>query len=223
MRRGPRSYQYRVKYERRGPAGANLPPGFSFSSPSVISKSTDRYPSGHLAVILNVGLAVTAQEAFDSYHRAVFSFCRRLTHRADLAEDITQECFLTYVRAPERFDRAKGTLGAYLFAIARNLALKHYRDHSVECQLDNDHWTVAADPRPGMEASAAVERAVAALPMLEKEALILFQYEGLTLVQIGQVVGADVGTVKGRLHRARGRLRTALAPYRRVGECNGVE
>ena len=73
------------------------------------------------------------------------------------------------------------------------------------------------------EAATAVERAVAALPLLEREALILFQYEGLTLAEIAEVVGAEVGTVKGRLHRARERLRIELAPYRRVGERNGME
>jgi RNA polymerase sigma-70 factor (ECF subfamily) len=166
---------------------------------------------------------VTAQEAFDRYHRGVFGFVRRLTHQADAAEDITQECFLAYVRAPERFDEAKGSLRTYLFAIARNLALKHYRDRGAEYRLDGEAGLIAGDPRPVIEASAAVERAVAALPMLEKEALILFQYEGLTLVEISRVVGAEVGTVKGRLHRARERLRNALASYRRVGECNGME
>jgi DNA-directed RNA polymerase specialized sigma24 family protein len=135
---------------------------------------------------------VTAQTAFDRYHRAIFNFVRRLTHSADTAEDITQERFLTYVRAPE-------------------------------CQLESEASLIAGDPRPGIEASAAVERAVAALPMIEKEALILFQYEGMTLVEIGHIVGAEVGTVKGRLHRARERLRVALAQYRSVGECNGAE
>jgi RNA polymerase sigma factor (sigma-70 family) len=166
---------------------------------------------------------VTAQEAFDEHYGAVFRFIRRLTHRADAAEDIAQECFLIYVRAPERFDAAKGTLRTYLFAIARNLALKHYRDHRSEEQLAGGALGDAVDPTCGLDISASVERAVAALPVLEKEALILFQYEGLTLIEIGQVVGAEVGTVKARLRRARERLRTALAPYRRVGECNGME
>ncbi len=166
---------------------------------------------------------MTAQEAFDRYHRQVFSFACRLTRSPQTAEDITQECFLALVRAPQKYDATKGALRPYLFAIARNLALKHYRDRGGEEPLATEMPWMAADPRPGLEASAAVERAVAALPLLEQEALILFQYEGLTLVEIAQVVGAEVGTVKGRLHRARERLRSALAPYRRVGERNEME
>jgi RNA polymerase sigma-70 factor (ECF subfamily) len=67
-----------------------------------------------------------------------------------------------------------------------------------------------------------VAAAVAELPQLQQEALILFEYEGATLEEIAQIVGADVGTVKSRLHRARERLRRALAPYRKAGNAHGT-
>lgn len=58
-----------------------------------------------------------------------------------------------------------------------------------------------------------VREAVAELPPLQREALVLFEYEELPLSEIAAVVGSDVGTVKGRLHRARVRLRNSLIPY----------
>jgi RNA polymerase sigma-70 factor (ECF subfamily) len=73
---------------------------------------------------------VTPEDAFDQYSQAVYSFLYRLTRREDLAEDLTQEAFLAFVRAPERFDPARGNAKTYLFSIARNLALKQYRDHA---------------------------------------------------------------------------------------------
>ncbi len=60
------------------------------------------------------------------------------------------------------------------------------------------------------------------LPPLQKEALVLFEYEGATLEEIAQIVAADVGTVKSRLHRARERLRRSLAGYRKVGNGHGT-
>jgi RNA polymerase sigma-70 factor, ECF subfamily len=60
------------------------------------------------------------------------------------------------------------------------------------------------------------------LPHMQQEALVLFQYEGLTLEEIAQIVGADVGTVKSRLHRARERLRKELALFRKVGGVHGT-
>ena len=159
---------------------------------------------------------MTPREAFDTYHQAVYRFVYRLTGREDLAEDITQECFLAFVRAPERYDRARGTVKTYLFGIARHLALKQYRDDREHAQLDDgDVATVEAEG--GWEVAAAVARAVGELPQLQQETLILFEYEGFTLEEVAGVVGADVGTVKSRLHRARERLRRSLAAYREVG------
>jgi RNA polymerase sigma-70 factor, ECF subfamily len=63
------------------------------------------------------------------------------------------------------------------------------------------------------ELSDKVREAVQSLPPLQREALILFEYEGLALSEIAAVVGADVGTVKSRLYRARERLRNALHQY----------
>jgi RNA polymerase sigma-70 factor (ECF subfamily) len=155
---------------------------------------------------------VTPEKAFDQYHQAVFSFAYRLTRRQDVAEDLTQECFLALIRAPDRFNESRGSLKTYLFSITRNLALKVYRDQGGEEELAAD--PPAIDPSRGLEVSVAVAEAVSGLPHLQQEALILFEYEGVSLEEIAQIVSADVGTVKSRLHRARERLRKTLAPYR---------
>jgi len=165
---------------------------------------------------------VTPQQAFEQYHQAVFSFAWRLTCRQEVAEDLTQECFLALLRAPRRFDEARGSLKTFLFAIARNLALKHYRDHGMEEPLDSAGAPVASDSQAARDVSSAVAAAVAALPQLQQEVVILFEYEGLTLEEIAQVVGADAGAVKSRLHRARERLRQILAPYRMTEKENGT-
>lgn len=156
---------------------------------------------------------MTAEEAFNRYHQAVFQFAYRLTLRADLAEDITQECFLAFLRAPGRFDSARGTVKTYLFAIARNLVLKEYRDSRAETPLDE--LPVAAK-RPSAELASAVAQAVATLPQLQREAVVLFEYEGFTIEEIAQVTGADAGTIKSRLHRARENLKRTLRPQERV-------
>ncbi len=163
---------------------------------------------------------MTPQEAFDQHHQAVFSFAYRLTGKPDIAEDIAQECFLALIRAPHRYDPSRGTMKVFLFSIVRNLALKQYRDLR-EDQIPDGAEEEASDPRHSIDIASAVATAVAALPPLQQEALILFEYEGATLEEIAQIVSADVGTVKSRLHRARERLRLVLAPYRKVG--NGHE
>ena len=160
---------------------------------------------------------MTAQIAFDQHHQAVYSFAFRLTRREDVAEDITQECFLALIRAPHRFNPARGSMKVYLFAIARNLALKHQRDERPGEPLEELGDGGGNDPAEALEISSAVAAAVALLPELQQEALILFEYEGMTLEEVAQIVSADVGTVKSRLHRARERLRRSLLPYRKAG------
>ena len=164
---------------------------------------------------------MTAQQAFDQHHQAVYSFAYRLTGRPDVAEDIAQECFLALVRAPQRYDPAQASMKVYLFSIARNLALKRYRDTRAE-QLDEDSEDLLViDPRDSLDIGTAVATAVASLPQLQQEALILFEYEGVTLEEVAKIVGADVGTVKSRLHRARERLRKSLVAYRKVESTHG--
>ncbi len=165
---------------------------------------------------------MTPQRVFDEYHQAVYRFAYRLTGRADIAEDITQECFLCLVRSPERYDPARAGVKTFLFAVARNLAFKEYRDRSAEQPLGDPDAPAAFDPRDSLDVSSAVAAAVAGLPQLQREALVLFEYEGATLEEIAQIVAADVGTVKSRLHRARERLRRVLAPYRKVGNAHGT-
>ena len=65
----------------------------------------------------------------------------------------------------------------------------------------------------GAELSVIVQKAIAELPPLQREAVILFEFEDLSLAEIAEVVNADVGTVKSRLHRAREKLRVLLEPY----------
>lgn len=63
------------------------------------------------------------------------------------------------------------------------------------------------------ELALKVQEAVFGLPPSQREALVLFEYEGLTLSEIAGMIGTDVGAVKSRLHRARERLRNVLRPY----------
>jgi RNA polymerase sigma-70 factor (ECF subfamily) len=165
---------------------------------------------------------VNVQDAFDQYHRAVFRFAFRLTGSAGAAEDITQECFLALLRAPERFDPARGPLKTYLFAIARNLALSSRRQNWREDALDDSPEAAVSDGSDRLDLAQAVARAVTSLTAPQREVLVLFEYEGFTLEEIGAVVEADVGTVKSRLYRARERLKKVLAPYGRTGVANGT-
>jgi RNA polymerase sigma-70 factor (ECF subfamily) len=161
---------------------------------------------------------------YERHRDGLYRFLYRLLGSAELAEDLTHDCFLSLIRQPERFDPKRASLRTYLYAAGRNLALKHFRQTGHEMVLDEAQETL-----PGLdrheplrqlleeELVSKVRQAIAQLPPLQREALILFEYEGLSLAEIAAVVEADVGTVKARLHRGRERLRRLLAPYFKSG------
>ncbi|HEV2802637.1 MAG TPA: sigma-70 family RNA polymerase sigma factor [Pyrinomonadaceae bacterium] len=155
-------------------------------------------------------------------HRAgVYRFACRLLGDEAAAEDVTHDCFLSLFKHPERFDASRGAaLRTYLFAAARNLSLKRFRRAAQETLIDEtlEERSAPACDEPlsrllEAELSATVRAAVHALPALQREVLILFEFENLSLQEIALVVGAEVNTVKSRLGRARDGLRRALAPH----------
>jgi len=153
---------------------------------------------------------------FERHREVVFRVAYRLTNSTAAAEDITQECFLVLLSAPRRFDPTKGSLRTYLYGAVRNQARKY---HGLrEGEVDLDETEIDETPQPSelflaQEKSQVIQQAISALPMQQREALILFQYEDLSLEEIADILGIDTGAVKSRLHRARARLRRILTPY----------
>jgi RNA polymerase sigma-70 factor, ECF subfamily len=152
------------------------------------------------------------QLAFTNHHQAVYRFAWRLTGSHTAAEDLTQECFLQLLAHPARFQAARGALRPFLFGITRNLALKHYRSNARLAPLEDS--TEAATPPNTTETAALIGAAILSLPLLQRETLILIEYEGQTLEEAAAICGVEVGAIKSRLHRARQTLRHLLAPLK---------
>jgi len=159
-------------------------------------------------------------ELYERHRNAVFRFGYRLLGSVETAEDVTHDCFLSLIRRPEGFEPSRSGLRTYLYAAARNLSLKYFRNSGRTGSFDelSSEPTGPAREEPlhrllDAELSQKVKEAVTSLPPLQREALVLFEYEGLALSEIADVVGSDIGAVKARLHRAREGLRTTLRPY----------
>jgi RNA polymerase sigma-70 factor (ECF subfamily) len=159
-------------------------------------------------------------ELYSRYREPIFRFAYRLLGSVEIAEDVTHDCFLSLIRKPENYRPERASLKTYLYAAARNLALKHFRDQGRETGLDEVAEERQESPRRGPlrrlldeELAALVREAVFSLPPLQREALILFEYEGLSLSEVAEVAGTDVGAIKARLYRAREGLRRMLRSY----------
>ena len=156
------------------------------------------------------------QNVFNEHKDAVYRFAWRMTASATVAEDLTQEVFLSLLRHQGRFNPERGSLRSFLLGIARNLALKRWRDEARWEELGDEHLLSlpATIERDVQGISEIVGIAVRSLPPLQREVLILAEYEELSLEEIARAVDSETGTVKSRLHRARENLRRILAPWR---------
>ena len=159
-------------------------------------------------------------ELYERYREPIFRFAYRLLGSVEIAEDVTHDCFLSLIRKPENFRPELASLKTYLYAAARNLALKHFRSQGRETGLDEVIEEPRESPRRGPlrrlldeELATLVRDAIFSLPPLQREALILFEYEGLSLNEVAEIAGTDAGAIKARLYRAREGLRRTLRPY----------
>ena len=159
-------------------------------------------------------------ELYERYREPIFRFAYRLLGSVEIAEDVTHDCFLGLIRKPENYRPERASLKTYLYAAARNLALKHFRSQGRETGLDEVIEEPKDSPRRGPlrrlldeELATLVREAVFSLPPLQREALILFEYEGLSLNEVAEIAGTDAGAIKARLYRAREGMRRMLRPY----------
>jgi RNA polymerase sigma-70 factor (ECF subfamily) len=158
------------------------------------------------------------EEAFrtlwSSHRDALYRYACWVLQDVAAAEDVVQECYLTLIAHPERFDPTRAPLRVFLLAIARNKCRSRWRECTSQVALEDQE--PARDPGPLArlvvdETSAVLNEAVAKLPALQREAVFLFEFEGLTLEQAAKLSGVNVGTLKARLHRGRERLKRELA------------
>jgi RNA polymerase sigma-70 factor (ECF subfamily) len=172
------------------------------------------------------------EEAFTSLYRRhqaqLYRFALRMTGHAWAAEEIVQDVFMTLVREPKKFDPNRGTLGAFLYGIARNRVMKHLerqpRELSLEMdrEVDEPKTLQVADPRTPAhwaeirERREQVRAAVLSLPPEFRETVVLCELEEMSYEEAARVLECPVGTVRSRLHRGRALLRAKLEMLREV-------
>ena len=157
------------------------------------------------------GSADAFHELFTRYRQAIFGFfCRRTFDRAQ-AEELTQETFVVLVQARGRYE-ATALFRTYLYAVAYKILGAHRRKARFRAFFSG-HAESAREPAAdsGVEAGIALREAVAKLDRVDREMVLLREFEELSYVEIAAVLGIPVNTVRSRLFRARQALRDLLA------------
>lgn len=149
-------------------------------------------------------------ELFSRYKQPVFGFFRRRVAESGQAEELTQETFLAVLRASSRYEPS-ALFRTYLYAIALKILNAHRRKTVFRAMFLGK---TSAVREPALESTAHAEvllrQAVAKLAAIDREILLLREFEQLSYAEISELLRLPVNTVRSRLFRARTALRDLL-------------
>lgn len=151
-------------------------------------------------------------ELFHRYKQPVYGFfCRRVSDPGN-AEELTQETFFALLRAAARYE-PRALFRTYLYAIGFRILRAHRRKAAFRAAFLGRRNSVA-DPakKDATEASLWVRRAVEKLDSLDREIVMLREFEQLSYAEIADLLQLPLNTVRSRLFRARTALRELLEP-----------
>lgn len=188
--------------------------------------STDRVPDDALLERVAAGDGQAFTELFRRRQHDVFRFAVHMTGSAATADDVVQDVFLAVMRDAGRYEAGRATVAAWLCGIARNCVLRRLeRDRRLTPVDFRDGLGPgpaadgSSDPLSGLlraERIETVRRAVRALPVAYREAVVLCDLQEMPYGDAAEVIGCPVGTVRSRLHRAREMLAERVAASRRL-------
>jgi RNA polymerase sigma-70 factor, ECF subfamily len=156
-------------------------------------------------------------DLYERYERRLYGLGLRLLGDQGLAEELVQETFLRIWRTADRFDPARGTVSAFIFAIARRLAIDLYRRPSSRpFQQEVERDESPDETIDHLLLQLGVRDALDSLSEAHRQVLELSYQSDLTQVEIAARLGISLGTVKSRTYHA-------LRAFRRAVEQRGID
>jgi len=177
-----------------------------------------------LLVLYRNGEAGAMDQLVARYKNAICAFVYRMDRRPSDSEDIAQEVFLKVHEFRHTFDPGR-KFSTWIFGIAHNICLNRVRKdkwfafwpkESPDSDKPKEFESPGLSPRDAAEEkerAELVKKCIQALPFLQKECLVLREYENMDYKEIADVIKKPIGTVRILLYSARQNLKATLLPY----------
>jgi RNA polymerase sigma-70 factor (ECF subfamily) len=167
------------------------------------------------------GQARAFETIYERHCGAAFSLAYRMCGKRALAEDVAQEAFLSIWRSGGRYDRARGSVRTWVLGIVHNRAIDALRrsvvherrrasDEGIEERFEARERTEVEAAR--REEAETIRGMLDTLPEEQSRVIELAYFGGFTHSEIAEMLGAPIGTVKGRMRLGLEKLRGQLAP-----------
>ena len=161
------------------------------------------------------------REAFGALYRRrrpdVYRFAMHMIGVPGAAEDVAQDVFMTVIHEARRYDPRRAGVVAWLLGIARNHARRRLSERRYDPLPDADaEPRIDVDPAEGLSRArqtAALRRALIALPIVYREAIVLCDLQELSYQEAAAAAECAIGTVRSRLHRGRAMLTAAMREH----------
>ncbi len=165
------------------------------------------------------GDSVAFGVVYDRHRTVAYSLAYRMCGRRGAADDVVQEAFLSLWRAGGRYDASRGSVRTWVLGIVHNRAIDALRratvhskrrssDEGIEERFEAPDRTDAEVAR--RDEAASVRGALHALPADQQKVIELAYFGGFTHTEIADMLGAPLGTVKGRMRLGLEKMRGAL-------------
>lgn len=138
----------------------------------------------------------------------IYRFALQMSGSRSIAEDVTQDAFLAVMRDGGSYDPGRGPFLSWLYGVARNLSLRAIERRSRHVSMEGER-PAPDDPHGEFargEQAESLREAVLALPEHYREVVVLCDLHEMSYADAAGALGCPEGTVRSRLHRARGLL-----------------
>jgi RNA polymerase sigma-70 factor (ECF subfamily) len=158
------------------------------------------------------------ERLYDRYAATAYGIAKRVCGNSILAEDVVQEAFLSIWRRPTSYRPDRGRVGSYLFGVVHNKAVDAIRHEESLRRREAAYGGIEDEVGPDQVVESAwsvargqqVRDAIGRLSSVQREAIELAYFDGLTCTEVAAKLGIPLGTAKTRLRDGMIRLRNLL-------------
>ncbi|MFC1613647.1 RNA polymerase sigma factor [Patescibacteria group bacterium] len=152
---------------------------------------------------------------YDRYIKKIYNFIYYKTLHKETAEDIASNTFFKALQNIKKFDSDKGSFSSWLYRIARNTVIDHYRSKKNDIDIE-DVWGLSSDDDIASDIEIKenldkVKEYLEKFKPLQREIIIMRLWDGLSYQEISEITDTSVGSCKMTFSRAIKKLREEIS------------